>query len=187
MKLRKNKRVFKKCPVEPDSDDRFAFIAGYTEGGFPYGVTWEEMQEDAQGELSSLPQGKEARALDVLAPDLDDWPESWMGAKEDFEYGRNLLCYFGEFLLDLYEEGFSKKTFVQYRDNLWLLGCSIIRCVSNFEEYHINPLDKLTDAVAGDGILPDHFDQMTENELRAFSRMCRRLEKFLRQKYGVNF
>ena len=26
-----------------DSDDRFAFIVGYTSGGFPYGVTWEEM------------------------------------------------------------------------------------------------------------------------------------------------
>lgn len=27
----------------PDSDDRFFFIAGYTSGGAPYGVTWEEM------------------------------------------------------------------------------------------------------------------------------------------------
>ena len=24
-------------------DDRFFFIAGYTSGGAPYGVTWEEM------------------------------------------------------------------------------------------------------------------------------------------------
>lgn len=27
----------------PDSDDRFFYIAGYTSGGTPYGVTWEEM------------------------------------------------------------------------------------------------------------------------------------------------
>lgn len=27
----------------PDSDDRFFFIAGYTSGGAPYGVTWDEM------------------------------------------------------------------------------------------------------------------------------------------------
>lgn len=27
----------------PNSDDRFYFIAGYTSGGAPYGVTWEEM------------------------------------------------------------------------------------------------------------------------------------------------
>ena len=27
----------------PDQDDTFFFIAGYTSGGAPYGVTWEEM------------------------------------------------------------------------------------------------------------------------------------------------
>jgi len=27
----------------PDSDDNFFFIAGYTSGGAPYGVTWDEM------------------------------------------------------------------------------------------------------------------------------------------------
>ena len=27
----------------PDSDDYFYYIAGYTPGGAPYGVTWEEM------------------------------------------------------------------------------------------------------------------------------------------------
>ena len=29
--------------TEPDQDDGFYFIAGYTPGGVPYGVTWEEM------------------------------------------------------------------------------------------------------------------------------------------------
>jgi len=29
----------------PDSDDTFAFIAGYTPAGFPYGTTWEEQGE----------------------------------------------------------------------------------------------------------------------------------------------
>ena len=29
----------------PDSDDTFAFIAGYTPAGFPYGTTWEELGE----------------------------------------------------------------------------------------------------------------------------------------------
>lgn len=28
-----------------DSDEIYAFIAGYTEGGFPYGVTWEEIEK----------------------------------------------------------------------------------------------------------------------------------------------
>ena len=28
-----------------ESDDTFAFIAGYTSGGFAYGITWEEMED----------------------------------------------------------------------------------------------------------------------------------------------
>jgi hypothetical protein len=31
-------------PTIRESDETFAFIAGYTEGGAPYGVTWEEMK-----------------------------------------------------------------------------------------------------------------------------------------------
>ena len=31
--------------IEPESDDTFEYIAGYTPGGAPYGVTWEEMKE----------------------------------------------------------------------------------------------------------------------------------------------
>ena len=32
----------KEIPL-PEQDDTFFFIAGYTSGGAPYGVTWEEM------------------------------------------------------------------------------------------------------------------------------------------------
>jgi len=38
-KKKKSKEVYE----EPWQDDRFFFIAGYTSGGAPYGVTWEEM------------------------------------------------------------------------------------------------------------------------------------------------
>ena len=37
-----------------ESDDRFAFIAGYTAGGFPYGITWEEMTEIEQNEKEKI-------------------------------------------------------------------------------------------------------------------------------------
>ena len=30
----------------PDQDDYFYFIAGYTPGGAPYGITWEEARRD---------------------------------------------------------------------------------------------------------------------------------------------
>jgi len=31
-----------------DCDETFAYIAGYTAGGAPYGVTWEEMGEASE-------------------------------------------------------------------------------------------------------------------------------------------
>ena len=31
--------------IEPESDYHFAYIAGYTPGGAPYGITWEEQEE----------------------------------------------------------------------------------------------------------------------------------------------
>ncbi len=32
--------------IELDQDDQFFYIAGYTSGGFPYGVTWEEAEQE---------------------------------------------------------------------------------------------------------------------------------------------
>ena len=102
-----------------------------------------------------------------------------MGVAEDLAYGKKLLPWFAGFLQALYAEGLSRKTFVQYRDHLWLLGGTIISRVSLYEEYHDDPLEKLRESVANDGILPDHYDQMTQAELKAFQRMCRRFEKYL--------
>ncbi len=49
-KQRKQRRLARK-EVEyddpyPDSDETYAYIAGYTSWGFPYGVTWEEIGEE---------------------------------------------------------------------------------------------------------------------------------------------
>ena len=43
---RKKKRNQSADEILGDMDDRFAFIAGYTPGGFPYGTTWEELGID---------------------------------------------------------------------------------------------------------------------------------------------
>ncbi len=43
--------------AKSDSDETFAFIAGYTPCGFPYGVTWEEYHETCQPHSGS-PEGE---------------------------------------------------------------------------------------------------------------------------------
>jgi hypothetical protein len=43
---KRRKRMGKTIDKLPyDQDDYFAYIAGYTSGGFPYGITWEEWEE----------------------------------------------------------------------------------------------------------------------------------------------
>ncbi len=36
-----------------DQDDTFAYIAGYTEGGFAYGIPWEEWEQFEQESSNS--------------------------------------------------------------------------------------------------------------------------------------
>jgi len=117
------------------------------------------------------------------APDIEKWPRSWMGIEEDQEYGKKLMPYVEHFLRDLMEQGVSRRTFAQYRDYVWLLGGSIISKVSLYDEYSVDPLEKLMESVENDGILPDDYDTMTETEMRSFEKMCRRFEKFLRKEY----
>lgn len=45
-KRRKKKKLEATRTVEMEQDDMFFFIAGYTSGGAPYGVTWEQMGID---------------------------------------------------------------------------------------------------------------------------------------------
>jgi hypothetical protein len=122
---------------------------------------------------------KEINDFREWAPDFDKWPKTWMGVEEDLAFGVALMPWFAGFLQALYSKGLSRKTFVQYRDNLWILGGTIIKNVSFAQDYQEEPLKVLKESVADEGVLPDHFDDMTNDELIAFQRMCRRFEKHL--------
>ena len=50
-KRRKAKKAAQEQQILPEQDDRFFFIAGYTSGGAPYGVTWEAMGLEPWEEL----------------------------------------------------------------------------------------------------------------------------------------
>ncbi|MBB6672245.1 hypothetical protein [Cohnella nanjingensis] len=58
------------------SDETYAFIAGYTEWGFPYGITWEEMEQFADQESlhrTAPPRGGKGP---VSSEDERDWPKA---------------------------------------------------------------------------------------------------------------
>lgn len=43
---RRRKREHCKPACHPDGDENFAYIAGYTAGGAPYGTTWEQFEQN---------------------------------------------------------------------------------------------------------------------------------------------
>ena len=49
-KLQRKKQCEEWEPNLFESDETFAFIAGYTSGGVPFGITWEEMEAIEQRE-----------------------------------------------------------------------------------------------------------------------------------------
>ena len=70
-KVRKTKRRKKQEDYEENlfgSDEIFAFIAGYTSGGAPYGITWEEMEVIEQRENNIFKE--EERCRDDKEDDL---------------------------------------------------------------------------------------------------------------------
>ncbi|SDL25080.1 hypothetical protein [Natronincola ferrireducens] len=56
-KIRKQRKLRKKQEENfndyIDSDENFYFIVGYTSGGAPYGITWEEASKDGLIEKDS--------------------------------------------------------------------------------------------------------------------------------------
>jgi len=56
----------------PDSDETYAYIAGYTSGGVPFGITWEEMERfnDQDSLDETIPPLMEMDEIDAVV-DLD--------------------------------------------------------------------------------------------------------------------
>lgn len=55
-KRKKKQKVYEENLFE--LDDTFAFIAGYTSGGAPYGMAWEEMEEIKRKENKEMEKEK---------------------------------------------------------------------------------------------------------------------------------
>lgn len=54
-----------------DRDGEFAFIAGYTEGGAPYGIRWDDPDEEPVRDLAQLQVNLRAQAARLMKDDAD--------------------------------------------------------------------------------------------------------------------
>lgn len=79
-KLKKETRKQKRDQFEEnwdiDCDESFAFIAGYTSGGVPFGVTYDEWIEMEKAVIQINP---------YLMGDLDWWGNEEMGSEDDWK------------------------------------------------------------------------------------------------------
>jgi hypothetical protein len=85
MKNRPKKRAPEQ--IAPDSDEHIAYIAGYTEGGVPYGVTWEEMEEiehSAAAPHTGTPPPQNAPvSLNAIAQEMQAIENDWYRFKDE--------------------------------------------------------------------------------------------------------
>lgn len=71
MSKRKKKTSYSDSSII-EQDERFAFIAGYTSGGFPYGITWEEQERTEQNAIMDA--GKCSANQLIDSEDMPDLP-----------------------------------------------------------------------------------------------------------------
>jgi hypothetical protein len=117
--------------------------------------------------------------LATYCPDLATWPTSWCGEERDVIPGEVIVAVFTPFLLDLLEQGLSRKTRNLHRDNLWLLGGEIIRNINDTPKLRKRPVGELIrEAIANDEGPLIH-GGFSEQEQRSFDSTCKKLNRFL--------
>jgi hypothetical protein len=125
---------------------------------------------------------KEQKALQQLAAicnDLDRWPESWAGDKDDIPVGRTLLGLFKPYLTELINKGRTKATTKRHADYLWALGGEIIRDVSENETPFDVPGNELVLRYVDSDGGPLWQHASSDNDLQQFDSVCRQLYKFV--------
>src|ERR1700737_5404471 len=82
----------------------------------------------------TIKKAKSATRPSDYFPDIDEWPNGWMGTKEDLEIGRGLLALFTPFIQHLIDEGLAKKTIKNHGRHLCMLGREIVERLNDVDE-----------------------------------------------------
>ena len=122
---------------------------------------------------------KDLQQVSAICKDLDRWPESWAGGKEDIAVGEQLLGVFTVYLIQLINKGRTKATIRKHADYLWALGGEIIRDMSEDDTSGSMPdgdlVLKYIDSEGG----PYWRHASNDNYHQQFDSVCRQLYKYL--------
>jgi hypothetical protein len=112
--------------------------------------------------------------------DLDNWPQSWMGLKEDLLPGEALVVCMRPFIEHLASSALSPKTIRRHVANLWSLGGEIIR-----DLHYDSSLRKKSAAQLLRKVIHEDGGPLVHNgseeDQRSFDTTCRKLHRFLTQ------
>ena len=118
-------------------------------------------------------------------PDIDEWPDDWMGIEEDLEIGRGLLALFIPYIQHLIDEGLARKTVKSHGYHLKMLGGEIIERLNqdDGDNRQSSPRQLILHYVdEGGGPLLSFLDPNIKAELAqhmAYDATCRKLLKFV--------
>lgn len=112
-------------------------------------------------------------------PDIQSWPESWMGDDDDLPAGNLALSVFILYLTHLMEKGRVRSTVKKHGDYLWALGGEIIRDKSESGvDRNLSALDLVLGYVDSHGG-PYWRHASSEDDQQQYDSVCRSLYRFL--------
>ena len=117
--------------------------------------------------------------LAAYCPDLASWAASWCGDERDIIAGEQIVVVFTPFLQNLLDQGLSRKTRNQHRDNLWLLGGEIIRDINETPKLRKLPAAQLISEAIANDTGPLIRGCVNDIEQRLFDSTCRKLKRFM--------
>jgi hypothetical protein len=118
-------------------------------------------------------------------PDIEEWPENWMGVEEDLEIGHGLLGLFIPFIQHLIDEGWAAKTIKNHGYHLKMLGGEIIERLNQDDEDNrkLSPRELIIHYVDDEGgPLLSYLSPNIKAELArhmAYDATCRKFLKFV--------
>jgi hypothetical protein len=118
-------------------------------------------------------------------PDLNEWPENWMGVEEDLDIGCRLLALFIPFIQHQIDRGMAGKTIKTHGQNLGILGSEIIKRLNQNDEENrkLSPRELILHYVDDKGgPLVSHWDVNDITGYRyhlAYDSTCRNFLQFI--------
>lgn len=119
--------------------------------------------------------------------DFYEWPQHWMGFKEDIDLGNRILLEFIPFVEFLVNKKLARSTIKKYMADLGVLGSEIIRRIHENENQRKWPAEKiLLDYLdESGGPIPHCWDpnEFTQQRyITAYDSTCRNFYKFINNK-----